>query len=198
MRILVMSNLYDIMYNEISVSLIERKDDYDTIVLLGNIDIDTLKYIKSTLSENHISRQIIGVEGDNDIEGELELMGIKNIHMKSKSIEEKKFLGFSGAIKSNELNTHPTFTQSEEYELLDTLDKCDILISHSSPHGCEENIMESGFGVINDYIKSNKPQLCVHANKYVNSINLIEDTYVIGIHGIALVDLNDLTTTRLF
>lgn len=198
MRILVMSNLYDVVYDEIGRSLIDKKDDYDAIVLLGNIDINTLKYIKYTLSQNSISKYIFGVEGNRDSEGTLEDIGIKNIHMKCEFVNNKKFVGFSGLTKLNELSIYPTSIQNQVYEPLDTLDECDILISHSSPQGCEENLIQSGFGVLNEYIDRSKPYLCIYAYEHTNSISLIKNTYVIGVYGINIIDLDEFTITRLY
>ena len=198
MRVLVISNLYDISYDELDTSLIEKKDDYDIIVLLGNIDINTLKYIKYTLSHNNIYKDIIGIEGNDDIEGVLESLEIKNIHMKCKSLHGKKFAGFSGSIKSNEPSTHPTYTQSQAYELLDTLDKCDVLISHNSPKGYEESFMQTGFVALNEYIDTNNPCLCIHGHKHNNSISLYCDTYIIGISGIAIIDVDKFTIIKLY
>lgn len=198
MKALVISNLYDILYDELDKILIGKKDEYESIIFLGNIDINTLKYIKYILSENNIIKHLVGVEGNNDIEGTLESLGIKNIHLKYKSLNGKKLAGFSGTIKSNEPSTHPTYTQSQAYEMLNRLDACDILICHSSPRGFEENFIDSGFGALNDYIKLNKPYLCICSHKNLNSISLYNSTYIVGINGIAIIDLDLLTLNKLY
>lgn len=198
MKILIMSNLYDIIYEEIDISLIEKKNDYDAIILLGNIDINTLKYIKDTLSQNNISKYIVGVEGRKDIEGALEDVGIKNIHMKCESINNMKFIGFNGSVNLNKSSDYPRLTQSQISKMLDTLQECDILISHNSPQGYEEGFMKSGFGLLNDYIDKNKPSLCIHAYEHSNSISLFKDTYVVGAHGINILDLDKFTITKLY
>lgn len=198
MKVLVISNLYDILYDELDIILIDKKDEYDCIILLGNVDINTLKYIKYTLSRYNILKKIIGIEGSDDTIGTLESLGIKNIHLKSKSLNGKKIAGFSGSIKSNQPSTHPTYTQSQAYELVDRLDSADILISHSSPKGYEENFIESGFDALTEYIETNKPSICICSNKYTNSINLYENTYIIGINGIAIIDIDLFSINKLY
>lgn len=198
MRVLVISNLYDILYDELDTILIDKKDEYDSIIFLGNIDINTLKYIKYVLSKNRIVKYLFGVEGNDDIEGTLESIGIKNIHLKYKSLDKFKFAGFSGALTSDEPSTHPTYTQVQAYELLEKLEACDVLISHSSPSGYEENIMDLGFGALTDYIKVKKPFLCIHSNKYSNMISYYKDTYIIGINGMSIIDFELFTVDKLY
>lgn len=195
MKILVMSNLDDIIHDEIDRCLIEKRDCYDAIVLLGNIDIDTLKHIKYTLLQNNISKNIIGITGNCDIEGALEAVDIENIHLKSKSLNGKNFLGFNGL---NKLDIYTTHIQKNSYELLENLEKCDILISYNSPQGYEENFMDNGLIGLTNYINKNKPYFCIHAHKYTNSINLIENTCIIGVHGIAIIDIDELAIIKLY
>lgn len=198
MKALVISNLYDILYDELDKILIREKNEYEAIIFLGNIDVSILKHIKYFLIKNDITKHLIGVEGNDDIEGTLESIGIKNIHLKYKSLNGKKLTGFSGSIKSNEPSTHPTYTQSQAYELINRLNACDILITHNTPRGFEETFIESGFGALTDYIKVKEPSICLCSHKHLNSINLYNSTYIIGINGIAIIDFDLFTLNKLY
>lgn len=200
MRVLVMSDLHDITYDEIDLNLVDRKDFYDMIVLLGDIDINTLKYIKYTISQNGLDKQIIGVEGNKDSIGDLQSVGIKNIHMKFKTINNIKFGGFSGATDSGDSKKHPIFSQAEAYELLDGFKRCDILITHNSPKGIHDdhNITHSGFDAINEYIKDKQPLMCIHGHQHINSISLLDNTYIVCVYGISIIDIEELTVTTLY
>lgn len=200
MRVLVMSDLHDITYDEIDLNLIDRRDFYDIIVLLGDIDINTLKYIKYVLVQNELDKQIIGVEGNKDTIGDLQSVGIKNIHMKCKVINGIKFGGFSGATDSADSKKHPVFSQAEAYALLENFKKCDVLITHNSPKGVHDghNFAHAGFDAINEYIKNNKPLICIHGHQHINSISLIENTYIVCVYGISIIDIEELTVTTLY
>lgn len=200
MRVLAMSDLHDITYDEIDLNLINRSNFYDVIVLLGDIDKNTLRYIKHVLVHNNINKYIIGVEGNKDIRGDLDRVGIKNMHLKCKTINGIKFGGFEGATDSIDSKIHPVYTQAEAYEMIERLKECDVLISHNSPKGVHDDndIIHLGFGALNDYILEYKPRICIHGHQHLNSISLIENTYIVGVYGISIVDIDELAVTTLY
>lgn len=194
MKILAIANLYDITYKELYFNIVEMKDYYDAIVTLGDVSGEFLGDIKDILDENNIFKSIVGVEGDKDITGILNSLNIKNLHMKYDKINNLNILGFSDFSCSYKFNSN----QIQTTKLLKTLNYCDILISHNNPVGINDDAFEKGFYVLNNYIEIYNPKICIHAHPSFNSIGLIKDTFVVGVHGISIVDTENLSILKLY
>lgn len=198
MKILAMANLYDITYEDLDFIIVDKKDEYDVVVFLGNIEISIIKHINYLISQNELSKLVMGVEGKYDNSEDLECLGIKNLHMNYETINNKKIAGYSSFSKFNLIDTHLTFIDRESKEILENLDKCDILISHNSPKGYEEELTYDGINNLNDYINKNKPSICIHSYRNSNSICTLNSTYIIGVHGIAIIDTDNFAITSFY
>lgn len=182
MKILALADLYDLTYEDIKYHFVQNELSYDIIALLGNIDSDIITNISSVLRKNNLKKRIIGVKGDRDNQAFF-VNGVEDIHLKNFLIFDKSFLGFSNF---KELNC------SEN-----DIGSCDVLITHCSPKGIN-NIISEGKKEVYDYICKYNPDICIHGNQQANSITLVDNTYVIGVFGISIIDTDDYSVIRCY
>ena len=190
MNLLAFADLHDVNRTEIKSILKEVK--YDLVLLLGDIDKDTLKFIK----DNSLSK-IIGVEGNHDLLNTLNDIGIENIHLNTYKHDDFVFGGFNGSVDYKKSHNYHLYSQLECFALLDDFEPVDVFISHNSPFEINDkpDIAHNGFKGINNYIEIFKPKLHIHGHQHLNHINCdsYPDTTIISIYGIALINTDDET-----
>lgn len=162
--------------------------DVECVITLGDIDKYYLKSLKESTPD---STPWFGVYGNHDFYGDLEKLGIDNIHTKTIKFKDYVFGGLEGSILYKNEN-RPMYTQFEAYFELYGMNSCDILISHNSPIDIHEKdkFAHEGFRALLDYIKKHQPKYAFHGHQHINKETMIGKSNVIGVYGGWLFDLN--------
>lgn len=141
-------------------------DDYDVCLLLGDISCDDIREILKYVDKN----KIYGILGNHDYFDNLDKFDIPNINGEIININGVEILGIEGSIKYKE--NQPGFTIDDGMNFVDTLPKCDILISHSPPFGAlgmEHNSVHLGAPYVNKYIFKNRCPIVISGHNHINT-----------------------------
>lgn len=112
------------------------RQQYQHILLLGDISTKDIKYIVEKFSDLAEQKEIYGIYGNHDARGIFNWFGIKDLHGEMETIGDWKVAGFEGAAKYKN-GQFPSMSQEESVKfarrfLLNGM-KPDILISHEKP-----------------------------------------------------------------
>jgi Icc-related predicted phosphoesterase len=195
MRLLIFADLHDgLDKSEVDVL---KEVEFDTAITLGDIGKDSLTQIKEICGD----RKIIGVMGENDADSILEKLDIINTHNKITEIDGIKFLGFSGCLPYQRMDSVYLHSQLECSVFMDMANEADIVISHNAPfdiHDDADNHAYIGYKGLVEYMDRVKPILLLHGHQHVNRETMYEGTAVIGVYGVRLIDTDILYPGRNF
>lgn len=181
MKLLLLSDLQGVMYEDWINFLNLDDSNIDAIVTLGDIDTLELKSIKSRFT----NKLIFGVLGNHDYDGDLEYCGITNLHNATLTVANKRFVGIEGCVKYKKVKGNPLYTQSEMGEICNQLPVSDIVISHNSPKGIHDKLDEAheGFVGLTNYIDEHQPTHVFHGHQHKHQISTHGNTKVVCIYG---------------
>lgn len=189
MKLLIFSDSHEVLASDFA--RIKRLDhnSFDLIVYLGDIQEDLMAMINGFFP----NKKKIGIRGNHD-PYELERLGTMDLHRKEHVIDEISFLGFEGSrrYKDSFSPAFPLYAEDEVFHFMKDLGGCDILLTHTSPHGINEREDRNfeGFKVFNDYILANKPAYVFHGHQHRNKETIMENgTRVIGLYGYGIYDI---------
>ena len=177
MRILAISNLYDIFYDDLNDLLIKYRDYYDLVALLDNIDVDILYDINDILKLNNIYKEIF-IDNTSysqminyDIISYIEpINDVKCIDIKTK-IDNK----------NSDLNTKYNTKK--------------IFISKFNPN--KLNAEEITNLIENSNINKDS-SLFIYSDKRFNTISMVDGIYTIGISGVSIIDISNGDLIKLY
>ena len=193
MKILLLSDLHGVDYFTWQNFLKLDKYSFDIIMTLGDIDIIFLQ----SLVENFSEKEMFGVHGNHDYNGDLEYFNINNIHEKSISKNKVTISGLEGCLpykKSSLLHT-----DEEIRRAIKNIDpNTNIIVSHNSPFGIHDRESSShrGYKALRDFIEKNNPAFCIHGHQHQNIITEHGKTRIIGIYGGIILDTENSKTKQ--
>ena len=177
MRILAISNLHDIFYEELEEILMKEINNYDLITLLDNIDLNILHSINKIFKLNNINKQIF--INNNSYNEFLDISLRNNIISGNELVD---------GIKLIELNSSNRNLNIKDYTN-------NLLVSNFNPNEL------SNKETVNLFVNSNldkKISIWIYGENRYNTINIIEDIYTIGISGISIIDTNKSELFKLY
>lgn len=185
MKLLLLSDLQGINYEDWRNLLSMDSVQYDATILLGDIEDLLLKSIKEHLSK----KPLFGILGNHDYEGDLEYFEIENVHGREITMGDMRFAGLKGSVRYK-AGDFPMLTQNEASLYCRSFDDVDILISHNSPKGIHDkpDIAHEGFEGLLEYIRDHQPKYAIHGHQHMNISTWVGETQVIGIYGGILLD----------
>lgn len=191
MKLLLISDLH-ICTDVMKLKEILKENDYDCVLLLG----DNAEYDMNIINENAKDVPILSVLGENNSYRDYD--NIKNnkiidIHASLYKLNEFTVVGIDGSNKYK-ISNNPMHYQEEILDLVETLPKADILISHTGPANIitslnDDDISSHGFKGINKFISLKKPKYHFfgHYHKYSDHY-FWSGTKSYCIYGVALFD----------
>lgn len=191
MKILGIADLHGFTLDEIEKIYRLNPNNIDLVVWLGDNDSYVIKNIKKHLE----TVEQIGVLGNYETHDNLTENGILNINKRFIKNNGLSFVGFEGCYKENDDNRWIYgYSQKESITTAFKLPQADIVLSHTSPMGVNQNKPEHpGLIGISDYIKIHKPRLVLHGHQHINKTTLLNNgTLVVGIYGATIVDTDSL------
>ncbi len=146
-------------------SALER-ESYDLIVLAGDLSNGSLRDVRRILRGAKSFGPVMFVPGNMDppplLEVE-EVEGCPNLHGRVRRLE-LKFGGLGGG-NISPFGTPTELGEEEMTDVLSTLGRVDVLVSHTPPYGTKLDVIRSGAHVgskaLREYIEKNQPLLCV-------------------------------------
>lgn len=170
------------------------KGSLKCILLLGDINETLILRLK----EIFIDTRILGVLGNHDYPYVYKENNIENINGMVINIDSVKIAGIEGSFKYKE-GKFPSYTHIESLNLINEMEEADILISHTSPYGVHEkdNDVHSGLLGIREYIEKHKPKFNIHGHQHKDEISILNNTYIIGIYGISIIDIEKMTINKI-
>lgn len=177
MRILAISNLHDIFYEELEEILMKEINNYDLITLLDDIDLDILYSINQIFKLNNINKQIFI---NNNSYNEFLDISLRNNIISGNEL--------ANGIKLIELNSNDRNLNIKDYAN-------NILISNFNPNELSDK------ETVNLFINSNLNKnisIWIYGDNRYNTVNIIEDIYTIGICGISIIDTNKSELFKLY
>lgn len=157
--------------------------NYDIAISIGDNSYYDFEKIRK-----YINGDIYGILGNHDSFRTLEDSGIIDFHNKIIVYEGIKIAGFCGSYKYK-CADFPSFTQEESEEILGSMEKADILISHEGPFNLYgSDLSHCGFKGITEYICKYNIPLNIHGHYHKNTVSKLNNAVILGLHGIAIVN----------
>ena len=164
--------------------------DVDVCLLLGDLSKEDIIIIK----EKVVDVPIYGVLGNHDGFELYDRHGIENIHGKVVEVNGVKIAGMGGSLRYK-YSDMPLYTDEESFEIAESMDRADILISHDSPkfmHG-DRDFAHSGLQGITHYCEKWNEPLNIHGHHHENFSKVLENgTRSVGCFGVQIVDTRKL------
>lgn len=148
--------------------------DFDVVLTLGDIDVDTLDYIL------FMGRAVpaYGVPGNHDPK---DVPGLANLHCKVVDVNGLKIGGFGGCRRYKDAPWH--FVEKQVARSMKRMPPVDIFISHAPPlaTSADEDEIHRGFAAFDDYIARHHPAYWLHGHLDRRYQTVVGTTTVIGI-----------------
>lgn len=159
---------------------------YDCVLLLGDIFVEDVKHIAS-----FIDMPCYYVLGNHDYWGQND--GIKNavnLDGKTVTVNGVRISGFSGCPRYKQGN-FAMRDEQEAKEILQSLGKTDILVSHESPFQMmNTNRSHSGFQAITDFLKEKRPKMHIFGHHHCRHEETVNGIREICVYKAALIGKN--------
>ena len=182
MKFLVLSNLQDILYEELESCLINNK--YTDIILLGNVDLYILNNLNTILKNNSICKHVFTIENLKN-----NLFNIESININLKTLYTKN-------ITINGVNSYSK--SSFDYSKFADYETKNIIFSDFNPE-YDKEIFFNEVNKHNNLENINKDyDLWIYSENNFNTINIINNTYILGICGISILDTKDYSLLKLY
>lgn len=140
-------------------------DSFEAVFFLGDNSINDIECIQDYLREKGANVPCYGIPGNHDSESILKKCDIKDIHLKTATLQSFRICGFGGSLKYKDESGYMMFTNEESLSLLANFPACDIFITHSNPQFYEYEevkkpspIPTSFFGKFKDKFFSQPPE----------------------------------------
>ncbi|WCK57479.1 metallophosphoesterase family protein (plasmid) [Aneurinibacillus sp. Ricciae_BoGa-3] len=180
MNALVFADLHVVDYTTWQSFLNIDQTRFDTVWILGDIDIMFLISIKEHFSD----KPIVGVHGNHDYLGDLEYCNIPNLHGKHVRVGNLQLVGVEGCVRYKR-GKAPIHTQEETNLVLGELPFADVVLSHNSPKGIHDrgDLAHEGYEGLLTYMETKKPAYVLHGHQHKNIKSRYQQTEVIGMYG---------------
>jgi uncharacterized protein len=136
----------------------------------------------------------LGVHGNHDPEGELETLGIEDVHLSRMELGGWSFAGFEGSMRYEPGGPHQ-YTQREAADLVRRLPAADVLLCHAPPWGVNDDPDDpahAGFRALRDWVQRHHPRYLLHGHTTPDprtQVYRLDDTEVVWIRGARVLEL---------
>ncbi len=159
-------------------------EDYDLLVTLGDIDIDTLDYIWAMAS----GVPWVGVLGNHDNDAS-DVCFLPSVHGCSMDIHGVRVSGCGGAPRYKKAPNH--YTEREVKKVLRRVPGADLFLSHAPPPAAVYKAqvaagrgrIHRGFDAFDHYLWATQPQFWLHGHLSSRYSTSIGKTTVVGVSG---------------
>jgi uncharacterized protein len=132
----------------------------DAILTLGDLEPEWLV----SLSDTGLPR--LGVHGNHDGEGQLQGLGIADLHLSRTELDGWSFSGFEGCVRYRRGGVHQ-YTQRQAARLARRLPAADVLLCHCPPWGVNDepdDPAHAGFQALRDWAERHEPRYLLHGH----------------------------------
>src|SRR4051812_27745488 len=160
----------------------------DLVVTLGDLEPEWLAPLART------GVPVLGVHGNHDAEGQLETLGIRDLHLARAEVGGVTFTGFEGCVRYGNGGPHQ-YTQDEAARLLRLLPRADVLLTHAPPLGVNDepdDRAHTGFTALRAWVERHRPRLLLHGHTTPDPrrrTSRLGDTKVVWVRGARMVEL---------
>jgi Icc-related predicted phosphoesterase len=164
-----------------------RLNSPDAVVTLGDLEPEWVAAL------GRIDIPCFGVHGNHDADGELEALGVRDLHLAREDVDGWSFAGFEGCVRYGE-GPHQ-YTQDEATRLVPALPEADVLVCHAPPWGVNDEADDPahvGFVALRKWVEQHEPRYVLHGHttpdprKRTWRLGL---TQVVWVRGVAVIEL---------
>lgn len=159
----------------------------DVVLTLGDLRPDWIRSLEG------LELPRLGIHGNHDGEGELEALGILDLHLARAEVGGWSFAGFEGCVRYAD-GPHQ-YTQEEAADLARRLPAADVLVSHCPPWGLNDepdDPVHVGFRALREWVERHRPRYAMHGHTTPDPrtrVHRLGATEVVWVRGVAVVDL---------
>ena len=159
------------------------------VVTLGDLEPEWL------WSLDRVKLPKIGVHGNHDPEGTLDILGVEDVHLRRVEIGDWSFAGFAGCVRYGR-GPHQ-FTQRQAAKLAKHLPPADVLVCHCPPQGVNDEPDDPahlGFEVLREWVERHRPRYILHGHTTPDPrtrVHRFRDSHVVWVRGSRVVELRD-------
>ena len=182
-NVLAIADLHTTTYREIErIIEIEKEEDYDCVILLGDICREDAEKIAENADE-----PCFCVSGNHDKVGQYDgIRNLEDIDGKTVVVNGVRISGVSGSLRYKP-GDFCMRTEDEVREVLSGIGNTDILVSHESPyHLMNPNKTHGGFLAISDFLKEKKPKVHLFGHHHEPYEEMRDDVYEICVYKVGI------------
>jgi uncharacterized protein len=167
----------------------------DLVVTLGDLEPQWLAPVVSA------GVPVVGVHGNHDADGQLEALGIRDLHLARAAFGGVTFTGFEGCVRYGPGGPHQ-FTQDEAARMLRVLPAADVLLAHAPPAGVNDepdDRAHTGFDALRAWVERHRPRLLLHGHTTPDPrtrTTRLGTTDVVWVRGARLVEVPETARNR--
>jgi uncharacterized protein len=160
----------------------------DAVVTLGDLEPQWLAPLAG------LGVPALGVHGNHDAPGELEALGIEDVHLRRIEVGGVAFAGFEGCVRYGQGGPHQ-YTQPEAARLAAALPAAEVLLCHCPPAGVNDEPGDPahvGFEGLRAWVERNAPRHLLHGHTTPDPrsrVGSIGPTAVTWVRGARIVEL---------
>ncbi len=135
-----------------------------------------------------------GVYGNHDDEPYMDWLGIRDLHLRSASIDGFTFSGFEGCVRYKRAGEH-MYSQRRARRMVRDLPPADVLLCHCPPAGVNDDPDDRahvGYEGLRDWVQEHQPRYLLHGHTHpqpgrrVTRLGATRVVYVTGAQGLVL------------
>jgi len=159
------------------------------VVTLGDLEPEWL------WSLDRVKLPKVGVHGNHDPEGTLDILGVEDVHLRRVEIGDWSLAGFAGCVRYGRGPFQ--FTQREASKLARHLPPADVLVCHCPPLGVNDEPDDAahlGFEALRTWVERHRPRYILHGHTTPDPrtrVHRFLDAQVIWVRGSRIVELRD-------
>jgi Icc-related predicted phosphoesterase len=160
----------------------------DAVVTLGDLEPQWLEPLAG------LEVPVLGVHGNHDAAGQLEALGITDLHLRRIELGGLGFAGFEGCVRYGRGGPHQ-YTQAEASRLAAFLPAADVLLCHCPPAGVNDEPGDPahvGFDGLRAWVQRHEPRYLLHGHTTPDPrarVARLGPTEVIWVRGARVVEL---------
>lgn len=185
-KLIVISDTHNCLLEEEFRTFINKYNDYDACILLGDHSSSDISLILRYIDKN----KVYGILGNHDY-NYLSEYNIPNLNGKIININGTTILGIEGSFKYKP-SSFPSFTQKNSISFLNDMPSVDILVSHDNRFNSSMELNPSHQGLFGITYYLFKKKISYHIHGHIHESyrkELINKTKEISIHKYEYIEL---------
>jgi Icc-related predicted phosphoesterase len=160
----------------------------DAVVTLGDLESQWLAPLAG------LGVPALGVHGNHDAAGQLEALGVADVHLRRVELNGVSFAGFEGCVRYGRGGPHQ-YTQAQASRLAAVLPPADVLLCHCPPAGVNDEPGDRahvGFEGLRAWVERNRPRHLLHGHTTPDPrarVRSLGPTTVTWVRGARIVEL---------